>query len=44
LEVIPGESRDSGRGLGLGARANLAGLKNDFLGSIETGCQIRKQG
>ena len=33
LALIPGESRNSGRGLGFDARANLDGVKNDFLGS-----------
>jgi hypothetical protein len=33
LALIPGESRNSGRGLGFDARANLDRVKNDFLGS-----------
>jgi len=32
LRVIMGESQDSGRGLGLDASPNLAGVKNDLLG------------
>jgi hypothetical protein len=44
LAGIPGEFPDSKLDLGLDARANLAPVKNDFLGSIGTRHQIRKQG
>src|SRR5207249_11153010 len=34
LKGIPGESCDSGLGLGLDARADLARVKNDLLGNV----------